>query len=459
MVVATLEKPKAAAVTPSIPNKLWSQPIEVLGLTGDFASGKTLFSLSISPGAGTLHYDTEKSASVYEGSLGFHRVDLVDEMLRKFPKGHKPIDLFVAWHEHVRSIKPGQYKVIALDCVSEIEEGLVEWVRRNPQEFGYTANQFAKAEALMWGCVKSHWKRILSDIAARCETFAFCSHLKAKFVNNAPTREKVAKGKETLMELATLYLRLERVADKKGNIPSIPAAIVLKSRLASAVTGEDGSIEFIPTLPPRIPLATPKAIRQYMASPPDYSKLKAGERAEEKEMTEEEKLSLQLAVAEAQGTAESLKLTRIQQAAEAAKRFQSSANGANGTNGVHHAPAVVEECPVIVEEPQAEAQPDEVTVVQEVAEAQPVDDQPPAAMDTTPGMITPDQIDQIIAIRNELSRFGYTLDDYRNTLAKRGVGTARDLTSDQAAALIEGMNRALRTKMEISKYEPVEAKN
>lgn len=434
MVVATLpaESRSTSSATTSKPQpdpnaKLWSQPIEVLGLTGDFGSGKTIFALSISPGPSTRMYDTEKSSSAY-ASLGFDRVDLVDSMLRAKPTGHKPIDLFEWWQNDVRSVKPGKYKVIALDCVSEIEEGLVEYVRRNPQEFGYTANQFARAEALMWGCVKAYWKRILSDIAARCETFVFCSHLKAKFVNNAPTREKVAKGKETLMELASLYLRLERVADKKGNVPDKPAAIVLKSRLAT-MTFLDGELTTIPTLPPRIPVATPAAIRDYMATPPDYSKLKAGERAEEKEITEEELLHLKLDLANAEGTTESLKLTRLQQAKEAAERAKQP----------QVKPAVLAAEEVVISSG-AVNDPEPST------NGHHVDDTPPVSIDTTADMITPDQIDQLTELRKQLTPLGYGTEEYKATLAKRGVDTARKLTSDQAAVLIEGMFRILKVK-------------
>jgi len=440
MVVATLPAEKSATnskpqADPNDP--LWSQPIEVLGLTGDFGSGKTIFALSISPGPSTRMYDTEKSSSAY-ASLGFDRVDLVDSMLRAKPTGHKPIDLFEWWQNDVRSVKPGKYKVIALDCVSEIEEGLVEYVRRNPQEFGYTANQFARAEALMWGCVKAYWKRILSDIAARCETFVFCSHLKAKFVNNAPTREKVAKGKETLMELASLYLRLERVADKKGNVPDKPAAIVLKSRLAT-MTFLDGELKTIPTLPPRIPIATPAAIRDYMAAPPDYSKLKAGERAEEKEITEEELLHLKLDLANAEGTTESLKLTRLQQAKEAAERSQQPQAKAAVQPEPVATPATGMETVFQGIEPA-------VTEVFSNGNGHHVDDTPPVSIDTTSDMITPDQIDQLTELRKQLTPLGYGTEEYKFTLAKRGVDTARNLTSDQAAVLIEGLLRILKVK-------------
>ena len=72
---------------------LWQQPIPVIGLTGEYQSGKTLFGLSISPGPRTLVYDMEKSSLTYE-SIGFQRVDIGAEMLKLHPKGYAPIKLF-----------------------------------------------------------------------------------------------------------------------------------------------------------------------------------------------------------------------------------------------------------------------------------------------------------------------------------------------------------------------------
>lgn len=310
------QQPQHGMEVPQEIPPLWSQPIEVLGVTGDFASGKTLFAVCISPGPSTLIYDTEKSAATYQNGLGFHRMDIPGELLKTHPNGHKSIDVFQWWYNHVRMIKPGQYRVIVLDTVSEIENGLVDYVRVNCMQFGLTANQVSQSAGLLWGAVKDFWKAILSDLSSRCETFVFTSHLKSEFRGGKPTANKVPKGKETLMELASLYLWLERESDKKGNVKAVPAATVLKSRLASTrVVG--GKIEIIPTLPPRLPEAFPGAIREYMAAPPDYSKLKAGERLEVHETTVEELETMRLATAEANREAASMELQRMDMARQA----------------------------------------------------------------------------------------------------------------------------------------------
>lgn len=298
---------------------IWPQPIEIIGLTGEFASGKTLYALSIDP-ARTRFYDTEKSAGSYVG-LGFERIDVPAAMLAAKAAGYKSIDTFLWWLEDIRKIEPGKYSVIALDTVSEIESGLVDWVRKNPSHFGYTAAQFLKMEALLWGCVKEHWKMILSDIAARCQTFAFTSHLKSEWSQSGPTKKRIPKGKETLMELASLYLHLERRPDKDGRVPDVPSAVVLKSRLARTAL-VDGKVAIAPLLPPRLPAATPDAVRAYMNAPPDYAKLKPEELAPEAGLTDDERLQLRATTAAAERDVEQARLAREQTARNTAEARQ-----------------------------------------------------------------------------------------------------------------------------------------
>jgi len=290
--------------------KIWKQPIEVLGLTGDWESGKTLFGLTIDPKK-TLIYDVEKSAKTYE-SLGFKRIDVPKEMML-YKKGaeYTPTDLFLWWSNHFHEVTPMKYSVIMLDPVSEIENGLVEYVRSHPEKFGKTAAQYVKMSGLMWGDVKDLWKRVLADLSSRCETFVFTSHLTSIWQNDRPLRgQKKPKGKETLMELATLYLWLERKWIENGReIKSdIPRARVIKSRLSSFIHN-NSKIQVVPTLPPTIPGATPQKIKEYMAKPPDYKHLTSAEQyVPDSEITDDDRLEMQLAIAEAKRDTEALKL-------------------------------------------------------------------------------------------------------------------------------------------------------
>lgn len=283
-------------------NRIWAHPIEVIGVAGEVGSGKTLFALSIAPGnKRTLIYDADKGSGAYSDSgLDFERVNLPDLMLKKYPQGYKPQQLFETWLAHVRSVPPGRYDVIILDTIREIEAGLTAWVLQHPEFFGRTAAQYLKMSGLMWADMRDYWKQICSDVSARCQSFVFTAHMANVWSGSAPIPGKrKVQGKESLMELASLYLIMERPKDKQGNIPAIPSANVIKHRLAHMRMTADGP-EFDPLLPPRLPIATPAAIRKYLASPPKYAALTADERIREPELSADERQALALATAEAQ---------------------------------------------------------------------------------------------------------------------------------------------------------------
>lgn len=327
----------AAAVVQ--PQPLWGgQKIEVIGITGEFGMGKTLFGLTIDP-LRTLTYDNEGSSANYEG-LGFQRVDVAVELMRAYPRGYKPIDRYLWWLKDVRSrATAGRYSVILVDPVSEIESGLADWVWDNPREVGYTLNQFEKSNPLYWGAVKEYWKGILDDLRVRCQTFAFTAHMRDKFAGGSPTGKREAKGKETLFELASLYLELERKPDARGNVPDTPSAKVLKSRVCHARI-VDGKPVVQSILPPRLPIATPDAIRAYIAKPADYTKLKAAERVAEEEFTEQERLRLQAKIAEDTATAATAELTRQEKMEAAARRqAEAAANAAQPKDTTHQVAA------------------------------------------------------------------------------------------------------------------------
>lgn len=286
--------PNQAAIKP-----LWPKAIEVIGGTGEYESGKTTFGLTICPGPDTLYYDFENSGASYEADLGFVRIDVPGEMLKKFPQGgYKPVDVFEWWINHIRSQPPGQYRLIMADPASDIEQGITDWVITHPRHFNRTPAQYIKMQGLMWGDMKAYWKTILADIAARCETFYFTTHMANVWKGDKPSKERKAKGKETLFEMASLYLKFERKKDKDA----VPSAVVLKSRLSKITINqesEEGEVTSIPLLPPRLPKATPAAVRRYMLNPPDYANLKPEELIGEQALTADEKLLLQAEIASA----------------------------------------------------------------------------------------------------------------------------------------------------------------
>lgn len=285
-------------MTTPVSTQLWPQPIPIIGGTGEYQSGKTRFGVSICPGPATLVYDFEQSSASYE-YIGFERIDVQKEMHALFPKGYKPVDLWLWFLKHVRDIPAGKYRVIMIDPATDIERGLTDWVAANPAFFGHTFGQYAKMSGIMWGDVKDYLKMILADICARCETFYFTAHVGQEFKGGEATDKKKAKGKTTLQELASLYLWFDRTPNAKGERPNAPRAKVIKGRLevGSVV---DGEVVAWSVLPPVLPEATPKAIRGYFANPAGKKReLDAAERFVEEKLSDDDRLKLQAEIAAA----------------------------------------------------------------------------------------------------------------------------------------------------------------
>jgi hypothetical protein len=314
------------------PGRLWPNTpsgakieIDVIVGTGEHNTGKSLFGHQIAPGvhpeghpfAGqprTTVFDLEKSNCTFSGT-GAERIDVPTELLGVY--GDKPYGPLETLHwimKKVESYKPGQRDVFMFDPGNELEDGITEYVRRYPDKFNMTPEQIRKAGGLFWGAMKAMWKQVLLKFSARCKCVYSTTHLRDVWAGNSPVAGKrEPKGKDTLFELATLYLWFER--EQVDN--AVPSAIVLKQRLADTwIDQETGELQIVDLLPPRLPIATIPAIRGYIASPPDRSKLKEDEKYFEKGLTDDDRLRLQAQIAENQKQAEESRLTQLQRQAE-----------------------------------------------------------------------------------------------------------------------------------------------
>jgi hypothetical protein len=337
------------AETPAfdLSKQLWPKRLPVIGGSGRYESGKTLFGLSISPGPSTICYDFEDSSAPYE-AIGFERVDVPRLMQARRAGSYNPLDTFVWFWDQMKALVPGKHRVIVVDPITDIESGAVQWVKQRPQDFGYTPAQFSRMEGIMWDCMKQLWKAILLDISTKVETFYFVAHGKREWIGSTPTTKEVPKGKQTLMELASLYLWFDRSPNKDGEKPAKPAANVLKQRIIDFSMAE-GVLEIAPILPPRLPEATPQAIREYMLHPANYDKLKPEERYVERAAGQDEILAMQQNIAETELKTESLRTDRMSLLARHAPPQQAAAEINQQANQEFRAEA--EQTPVAAETP------------------------------------------------------------------------------------------------------------
>jgi hypothetical protein len=348
-------EPMATATKPVAQDKskqsLWGpMRIPIILISGEVNSGKTLFYLNIDPDCRTrdhdpttIVWDQEGSAESYESFFnirwldtraavmeGVHRKVFPAQdtdplwrqiLLKKPDVNNSPsASLFRAWYLSLLKIEPKQYRVGACDTFTPLQEGLVEWLKMHPEAFGRTANQYEKmASTYLWPDVKSVLSYILAtDCRLRFETFVLTVHLKNEWEGNSKTGNRIAEGLDVLSKLATLHLELDRKPKTKGKeAPRVPAGILMKERLLFFGASAD---EDKPVLPPRLPEASPNAIRNYILSPPDFSNLKPAERVVEETMTDDQRLQLQARIAEANKETAQAELSKLEQMKAAAAK-------------------------------------------------------------------------------------------------------------------------------------------
>ena len=295
--------------------------IPIIGLTGPKGSGKTLTGMTLDPG-NTIVIDIEDSSVTYNLPIK-KRYSMYEEVEASSGATPTPLECWV-WFQNLIDSKDLNCRVLFVDPVTDMQQGLVEWVKSNPEKFGKTANQYKSASGLLWADVKSHLKITLGKLSRRVECFMFTAHMGSVWKGGAPVVGKSkAKGVDTFYELASLYLHLNRNIDPKtGKQPGAPTASISppigKSRIAHTTMLDTGEVKITPILPPTVTEFTWEKFREYVATPPNYNKLKKSELAQNQDLTDDEKLQLQAEIAANNREAEEMKVARIAAAQEAA---------------------------------------------------------------------------------------------------------------------------------------------
>lgn len=174
-------------------NILWAKApsgriidIPILGVCGEFGSGKTLFGASIATGnhpeghpfAGksrTGIIDLEMSSATYEGSvLGFERIDLPAMLMKGRSGGFKPVEVYEATKKMIDSIPNGRFDVLMIDPVTDIDSGLTEYVKKNCTQFGLTSRQIEKSSGLLWGAGQGTLEQLAFADCSKMQDLRVC---------------------------------------------------------------------------------------------------------------------------------------------------------------------------------------------------------------------------------------------------------------------------------------------
>jgi hypothetical protein len=446
MTDTTTQPDAPAELAPLWPGDFSLQNILV---SGEFGVGKTLFGLLLDPEGKTAHIDIEDSSESYVGKIPFDRFDLPAMLAAAYPAGNaRPLHLWQLFEKTIQDIPPGKYRVGVLDPVTEIEDALVDYIRRNPAKFGLTPNQVDASPALLWGAMKSEWKRFLLYANTKFETFAIIAHNKAVFKGGKPVPGKrTAKGKETLSEITSLQIELFRSLDSSGKRPAIPSGVLGKSRMIATQVVK-GELQIVEVLPDRLPEATGNAIREYMKNPVGLKKTRRkGETVEVETMSEDDRLLLSREIAEEEARAAEARLeqarieSRKNEKQEEPVIASVEGNPTGSTEGLFSGAKAETGSPEVTQPETEIASPE--TVGDTLPETPPGDpvEAPPFEVDEKPdenreGLATDEQLSRLVELKKVLS---IPSESWKNILAKRDVETARDLWAEQADALIAAL--------------------
>jgi hypothetical protein len=379
---------------------LWNGiSIPVIGVTGPVFSGKSIFASSIRPEE-TLYIDGELSTASYQGEISGipykRRVDLFEELRKEGKENPSPIDVFLCWKKIMDSAKDGEFQVAVTDPWDFIQAGLHDYIESKPDLYNRTSAQYKKMTPMLWGDVKTWLHTYTAMFSKRMGdgSVVFINHEGEEFKGGTTTGKKKTKGVNTIYQIASLYLNLERKPDKKGKIPDKPAGYACeshrgKSRLVRTKM-VDGEIEFTPILPARIPDCTPAKIREYIGHPAGEGKPKAGELAPDEEMTDDDRLLIKQNIVSNELEIENSKLARLEGTREAAMR-----NAERNSKVQNKAESKVADKPEPKPEVKAEPKQEE-NVVAPAEEKKPADDTPPFKENDAPAESTKETIYEIL---------------------------------------------------------------
>jgi hypothetical protein len=433
------------------------KPLEcpVIGFNGPLGSGKTLAALTLCPEE-TIEIGIEDSGVTY-GSLPIkHRFSMYKEVIATGKTMYpKPIDCFEWFLSILDKVAKDELKarVIVVDPITDIQNGLLDYIEAHAADFGKSPAQYAKASGLLWGDAKAFMKMTLGRISRKVECFIYTSHMGTVWQGGAPVSGKSkVKGIDTFKEIASLVVHLTRDIDPQtGKQIAAPIGSIApphgKSRFSRFVVDAEGSFTPVPILPPRIEPFTWQKVREYVATPPDYAKLKKHEVARPEVLTDDDKLLL-----EAETTRMKLEEAQIRQ--DLADKAAAAAARNSGGAAVPTAVAAAMGAKTTTASAKTAEKPVDKPV-EKAATTAPVETPPFETGNSTstgssdlaneslidfPAELVPwdrEKCDRIV--REQMDEAGMTMDQKKNAVKKRGVEKLADMTDAQ----IEELRKAL----------------
>lgn len=218
----------------------------IIALAGDIGTGKTMFTV-LWPWTPTLIIDTEFSAVPYSQNPHAKRNGYGTRWFRSEVTTYSTTDTCIGLEKTLADIPAGKYRTISVDTVDR----LWDWaIIVSSRKLGGPTGEVPGAKMpMMWGQAKKLMMAWILGLKAKCDWLFLTSHLRMKYVNGAPSNQKITKAGEVIQELSYLMLTLER--NKQSFQPP------------SAIIPPEGKTRW-PAVPPRIPVFTPSTLLYYL---------------------------------------------------------------------------------------------------------------------------------------------------------------------------------------------------
>lgn len=294
---------------------LWGEmKLPYVEICAELGEGKTMWLLSIKPEE-TLYIGLEFSGENYHPQMGTKAALEAFDEIQKIKKSKQNPSLHIwRWFERTcESIKPGEYRVLAIDTNGDLQDGLPDHVATLHEDYGFKSEEkFRAMGGVFWKCVRTYLEQFLHRIRMEkgIETIAWASHMRNVWEGGSATDKREAQGFQSWHKIAFLSIELRRKV-KNGEKEQYPYGLVNKHRLAvrkrdehgNPVSEKNGDPVMVSILPRKIEKCTPGRIREYIASPAYSRRLKASEKYEEPPKTEAEILELRARAAQMEAEA------------------------------------------------------------------------------------------------------------------------------------------------------------
>lgn len=236
-------------------------------VTGHFGVGKSTFAAQFDNPASVafLDFDGGKSRNLNDMLHFGAWFPVLELAAAKKGANYTDQDLFNVFTEILNGMPAGRFNTAILDNIGPMEAAFAAEVKRSPATYGCNP---ANVSAGRYGGANPGVKFLISRVIAALNakgitTIVVTAHVGAVWINGVPVLNKFnAKGSEAWQQAALMTLALV-----PGNGVA-PAGIVIKEAFGQMeFDAEKGDFTPKRVLPTKLPVATPAAIREYIANP------------------------------------------------------------------------------------------------------------------------------------------------------------------------------------------------